>query len=179
MAIEDRIKAGTSLVGNIFGGTPAKNVYDELSYLARQQYGVDADELNRQKEMAETKATQQFARKRTHGGAGHAQALRDIATADIGAREDAANKAIANMRASRTDFESLAPELYKLAAAGKISTPGSSGLRSGGVTGRPGSSTFAGGYTPGASSLASRALYTGSPVAPGASYIAGTRKMII
>ena len=105
MALRDRITSGNAAVSSIFGGVPAENVYEGLEKVAEKEYGIRADELSRAKEAAETKATQQFARKRTHGGSAHAQSLRDIATQDIMSREGAANQAIAGMRAGSSEFE--------------------------------------------------------------------------
>ncbi len=179
MALRDRITSGNTAVSSIFGGVPAENVYEGLQDVAKKQYGIKADELSRAKEAAETRATQQFARKRTHGGSAHAQSLRDIATQDITSREGAANQAIAGMRAGRDDFESLAPDLYKLAQSGKIGTPGGVGLFKGKVTGRPGTSAFAGGYTPGPSTGRKYALESGTPDAAGANFRSAPRKYIL
>jgi hypothetical protein len=179
MALRDRITSGNAAVSSIFGGVPAENVYEGLEKVAEKEYGIRADELSRAKEAAETKATQQFARKRTHGGSAHAQSLRDIATQDIMSREGAANQAIAGMRAGRSEFESLAPDLYKLAQTGKIGTPGGAGLFKGGVIGRPGTSAFAGGYTPGPSTGRKHALKSGTPDAAGANYRPAPRKYIL
>ena len=179
MALRDRITTGSAAVSNLFGGTPAANVYAGLQDVAKKQYGIGADQLNRAKEAAETRATQQYARKRTHGGSAHAQSLRDLATQDITAREDLANQAIAGMRTGRNDFESLAPELYKLAQVGKIGTPGGVGLFKGSVAGRPGTSAFAGGYTPGPSTGRKYALDSGTPDAAGVNYRAAPRKYIL
>jgi len=179
MALRDRITTGSAAVSNLFGGTPAANVYAGLQDVAKKQYGIKADELTRAKEAAETRATQQFARKRMHGGSPHAQALRDIATQDIRSREDLANQSIAGMRTGRNDFESLAPDLYKLAAAGGLGTASGRGLSGAGITGRPGTSAFAGGYTPGASASSRYALTTGTPDAAGVNYRAAPRKYIL
>jgi len=179
MALRDRITSGNTAVSSIFGGVPAEDVYEGLKKVAEKEYGIKADELTRAKEAAETKATQQFARKRMHGGSPHAQALRDIATQDIVSREGAANQAIAGMRAGRSEFESLAPDLYKLAQAGKIGTPGGAGLFKGGVIGRPGTSAFAGGYTPGPSTGRKYALESGTPDAAGVNYRSAPRKYIL
>jgi hypothetical protein len=179
MALRDRITSGNTAVSSIFGGAPAENVYAGLQGVAKKQYGIQADELSRAKEAAETRATQQFARKRTHGGSAHAQSLRDIATQDITSREGAANQAIAGMRAGRNDFESLAPELYKLAASGGLGAASGKGLSGARVTGRPGTSAFAGGYTPGASASSKYALKTGTPDAAGTNYRPAPRKYIL
>ena len=179
MALRDRITSGNTAVSSIFGGVPAENVYAGLQGVAKKQYGIQADELSRAKEAAETRATQQFARKRTHGGSAHAQSLRDIATQDITSREGAANQAIAGMRAGRNDFESLAPELYKLAASGGLGAASGKGLSGARVTGRPGTSAFAGGYTPGASASSKYALETGTPDAAGTNYRPAPRKYIL
>tara|TARA_R110000765_G_C18638264_1_gene573875 strand:- start:50 stop:589 length:540 start_codon:yes stop_codon:yes gene_type:complete len=179
MALRDRITSGNTAVSSIFGGAPAENVYAGLQGVAKKQYGIQADELSRAKEAAETRATQQFARKRTHGGSAHAQSLRDIATQDITSREGAANQAIAGMRTGRNDFESLAPELYKLAASGGLGAASGKGLSGARVTGRPGTSAFAGGYTPGASASSKYALKTGTPDAAGTNYRPAPRKYIL
>ena len=177
--LRDRIRSGSSAVANIFGGAPATNVYAGLQDVAKKQYGIQADELSRAKEAAETRATQQFARRRMHGGSPHAQALSDIATQDIRSREGAANQAIAGMRAGRNDFESLAPELYKLAAAGGLGAASGKGLSGARVAGRPGTSAFAGGYTPGTGTGSRVALSTGTPDAVGANYRAAPKKYIL
>jgi hypothetical protein len=179
MALRDRITSGNAAVSSIFGGAPATNVYAGLQDVAKKQYGIGADALDRAKEAAETRATQQYARKRTHGGSAHAQSLRDLATQDITAREDLANQSIAGMRAGRKDFESLAPELYKLAAAGGLGTASGKGLSGARVAGRPGTSAFAGGYTPGASASSKYALTTGTPDAAGTNYRPAPRKYIL
>ena len=154
MALEDRITAGTKAVSDIFGaGGAADNVYQDLDYMARRKYAIDSDQLTKQKQLAETRATQNFARKRTHGGSAHAQGLKDIANKDMQDRESAANNALAGMRQQRSAYQNLAPELYKLAAAGKIGNEGPDGLRSGRTSFGGGLSAFAGGYTPDATSL--------------------------
>jgi len=179
MALRDRITSGNAAVSSIFGGAPATNVYAGLQDVAKKQYGIGADQLDRAKEAAETRATQQYARKRTHGGSAHAQSLRDLATQDITSREDLANQSIAGMRAGRNDFESLAPELYKLAAAGGLGAASGKGLSGARVAGRPGTSAFAGGYTPGASASSRYALTTGTPDAAGTNYRPAPRKYIL
>jgi hypothetical protein len=178
MALRDRITTGSGMVSSVFGGVPAENVYSGLTDVAKKQYGIGADELTRAKEAAETRATQQFARKRTHGGSPHAQAISDIASKDISDRQKLANAAISNMRQERSNFESLAPELYKLAAAGKIGTP-SGGLAAGSVPGRAGRSMFAGGYTPAVSSGKKYALDTGTPATIGSHFRTAPRKYIL
>jgi len=178
MALRDRITTGSGMVSSVFGGPAAENVYEGLSGVAKKQYGIAADELSRAKQAAETRATQQFARKRTHGGSAHAQSLSDIATKDISDRQTAANTAIAGMREGRSNFESIAPELYKLAAAGKIGSP-SGGLSAGSVSGRPYKSAFAGGYTPGASAGRKYALESGTPQLAGRNFRSTGRKYIL
>lgn len=159
MALKDRIATGTKAVSDIFGaGGAADNVYQDLDYMARQRYAMDANQLNKQKQLAETRATQNFARKRTHGGSAHAQGLKDIANKDMQDRESAANNALAGMRQQRSAYQNLAPELYKLAAAGKIGNEGPDGLRSGRTSFGGGLSAFAGGYTPDATSRKSNPL---------------------
>jgi|TARA_R110002051_G_scaffold222892_2_gene286376 hypothetical protein len=177
--LRDRIRSGSSAVANIFGGAPATNVYAGLQDVAKKQYGMGADQLDRAKEAAETKATQQYARKRTHGGSSHAQSLSDIATQDITSRQDLANQSLGQMRSSRQGFESLAPELYKLAAAGGLGAASGKGLSGARVAGRPGTSAFAGGYTPGTGTGSRVALNTGTPDAAGANYRAAPRKYIL
>tara|TARA_Y100000361_G_scaffold41277_1_gene35402 strand:+ start:312 stop:848 length:537 start_codon:yes stop_codon:yes gene_type:complete len=178
MALKDRITTGSGMVSSVFGGPAAENVYQGLSGVAKKQYGIAADELSRAKQAAETRATQQFARKRTHGGSAHAQSLSDIATKDISDRQAAANTAIAGMREGRRNFESLAPELYKLAAAGRIGSP-SGGLSAGSVSGRPYKSAFAGGYTPGASAGRKYVLESGTPELAGRNFRYSPRKYIL
>ena len=174
MALKDRIAAGTKAVSDIFGaGGAADNVYQDLDYMARRQYAIDADQLDKQKQLAETRATQNFARKRTHGGSAHAQGLKDIANKDMQDRESAANNALAKMRQQRSAYQNLAPELYKLAAAGKIGNEGPHGLRSGRTSSGGGLSPFAGGYTPDATSRKNNPLsiYVGDRTTrPGDSY---------
>tara|TARA_Y100000310_G_C20664739_1_gene806812 strand:+ start:968 stop:1516 length:549 start_codon:yes stop_codon:yes gene_type:complete len=156
-----RIKEGSDAVSRLFGGTAADNVYAGLQDVAKKQYGIGADELDRAKQAAETRATQQFARKRTHGGSAHAQSLSDIATKDIADRVKLANTAISGMRQGRSEYESLAPELYKLAASGGLANASGKGLSWGSKSGKPGVSWFSGGYEPGRATDASRALGTG------------------
>jgi len=177
--LSSRIGVGSTRLANIFGGAPATNVYTGLQDVAKKQYGIKADELSRAKEAAETKSTQNYARNRTHGGSAHAQSLRDIATQDVRSREGAANQAIAGMRAGRDDFESIAPDLYKLAASGGLGNYSGKGLSSGSVAGRPGRSAFAGGYTPATGTGSSVALNTGTPDASGANYRAAPKKYIL
>ena len=179
MALRDRITTGSGMVSSVFGGPAAENVYEGLSGVAKKQYGIAADELSRSKQAAETRATQQFARKRTHGGSAHAQSLSDIATKDISDRQKVANTAISGMREGRSNFESIAPELYKLAAAGKIGSPSSGGLSAGSVSGRPYKSAFAGGYTPAASAGSKYALETGTPQLAGRNFRPAARKYIL
>ena len=51
MALKDRIATGTKAVSDIFGaGGAADNVYQDLDYMARQRYAMDANQLNKQKE---------------------------------------------------------------------------------------------------------------------------------
>ena len=178
--LSDRIKAGSKTVSDIFGGPAATNVYAGLTDVAKQQYGIGADELTRAKQAAETRATQKFARKRTHGGSAHAQSLSDIATKDISDRERLANTAISGMRQGRDDFESLAPELYKLAAGGGLASPRGKGLTWGSKSGKPGVSFFSGGYTPGTTATAKHALGTGgSRVKAGEYFKTAPKKFIL
>lgn len=175
-----RIGKGSDAVSRIFGGSGTDNVYAGLQDVAKKQYGIGADELDRAKQAAETRATQQFARKRTHGGSAHAQSLSDIATKDVSDRERLANTAISGMRQGRDDFESLAPELYKLAASGGLSSASGKGLSWGSAHGKPGVSFFSGGYTPGPTASARHALDTGGGrVAAGEYFKTAPKKFIL